>query len=309
MQKITQTKLKLQVANKMLINILKLLRPHQWLKNFAILLPLFFSGHLSNLQDWTKSIIAFFAFSFVASSIYCFNDICDIEADQEHPEKCKRPLASGALSKFSGYVLMLVCLLCSIVIIICFGEEKKWNELIIILFYFLMNIAYTLKLKDYPIIDVFIISFGFVLRVIMGGISTGIFLSHWIIMMAFLLALFLAFAKRRDDVAIYKKTGIKPRKITDRYNLDFMNQILTVVATITIVCYIMYTVSEEVINRLGSHYIYITVIFVLGGILRYLQLTMVDSKSGSPTKILMKDLFIQLCIASWIVTFIIIIYL
>ena len=127
--------------------------------------------------------------------------------------------------------------------------------------------------------------------------------------MTFLLALFMAFAKRRDDVVIYKKTGVKSRKKIDRYNLDFMNQILTVIATVTIVCYIMYSVSEEVIKRLGSTYIYVTAIFVLGGILRYLQLTMVDAKSGSPTKILMKDLFIQLCIACWIITFIIIIYL
>ena len=255
----------------MFINILKLLRLHQWLKNFSIFLPLFFSGQLGNLEGWTECVIAFFAFSFVASSIYCFNDIYDIEIDRLHPEKCNRPLASGALNKFSGYLLMLFSLLCSLIIIMGFGGEKKWNELVVILFYFVMNIAYTLKLKDYAIIDVFIISFGFVLRVIMGGICTGIFLSHWIIMMTFLLALFMAFAKRRDDVVIYKKTGVKSRKKIDRYNLDFMNQILTVIATVTIVCYIMYSVSEEVIKRLGSTYIYVTAIFVLGGILRYLQ--------------------------------------
>jgi 4-hydroxybenzoate polyprenyltransferase len=126
--------------------------------------------------------------------------------------------------------------------------------------------------------------------------------------MTFLLALFLAFAKRRDDVVMYEETGVKARKNVDRYNLEFMNQTIGIVASIMMVCYIMYTVSDEVIARIGSHYLYITSIFVLAGIIRYLQVTIVDVKSGSPTKVLMKDRFIQTCVAGWMITFAIILY-
>jgi len=121
--------------------------------------------------------------------------------------------------------------------------------------------------------------------------------------------LFLAFAKRRDDVVLYQNTGVSPRKNTNRYNLDFMNQVMTVVSTVTIIAYIMYTLSPDVIERFHSRNIYITAIFVLAGIIRYLQITIVDLKSGNPTTILLKDRFIQLCIAGWIVSFLIIIYL
>jgi 4-hydroxybenzoate polyprenyltransferase len=171
-----------------------------------------------------------------------------------------------------------------------------------------MNIAYCVKLKQKAIVDVFIIAIGFVLRILMGGFATGIYISHWIILMTFLLALFLAFAKRRDDVVMYENTGVKARKNVDRYNLDFMNQAIGIVASVTMVCYIMYTVSEDVILRLDSHYVYVTSIFVLAGIIRYLQVTIVDVKSGSPTKVLMKDRFIQACVAGWMITFALILY-
>jgi magnesium-transporting ATPase (P-type) len=142
-----------------------------------------------------------------------------------------------------------------------------------------------------------------------GGTATNIWLSEWIIVMTFLLALFLAFAKRRDDVVLYQNTSVLPRKNTNRYNLDFINQVMTIVSTVTIIAYVMYTLSPDVIERFQSRNIYFTAVFVLVGIIRYLQLTIVDLKSGNPTTILLKDRFIQLCIAGWIVAFLIIIYL
>lgn len=289
--------------------IIKLLRPHQWLKNSFIFLPLFFSGQLLNINLWRGCFIAFFAFSFIASAIYSFNDILDIEADRMHPKKCKRPLASGVISKFTGYLIMAICLIISVGIVILFAGAQKWPELCILGAYFLMNLAYTIKLKHYPLIDVCIISMGFVLRVIMGGVANNIMLSHWIVLMTFLLALFLALAKRRDDVIIFRETGFEVRKKIDRYSLDLLNQFLTMLAAIIIVCYIMYTVSDDVIKRLGNNYVYVTSIFVLMGIFRYLQITIIDLKSGSPTKVLMKDFVVQLCILCWILTFIGIIYI
>ncbi len=257
------------------------------------------------------SIMIFFAFGMAASGIYCFNDIYDVEADKLHPEKCKRPIASGAISEASGYVLMVFCIISALVITMSFPWEVGGGRIYvssIIILYVLMNIAYCMILKQLAIIDVFIIAVGFVLRVFAGGFATGIYLSHWIILMTFLLALFLAFAKRRDDVVMYENTGLKARKNVNRYNVDFMNQAIAIIGSITMVCYIMYTVSPEVTARFNSSYVYMTVVFVLAGIIRYMQITIVDVKSGSPTKVLMKDRFIQLCVLGWCLSFAFIIY-
>jgi len=287
--------------------LVQLLRPEQWVKNFFIFFPLFFSGQLLNTDLLLQCVIAFFSFSFAASSIYCFNDIYDVEADRLHPKKCKRPIASGAIPVRTAYALMAVCLVISMAILLL--SVQKYLLMALIGFYYLMNLAYCVKLKQYAIIDVVVISIGFVLRVVAGGTATGIWLSEWIVIITFLLALFLAFAKRRDDVVLFQNTGISSRKNTSRYNLDFMNQVMTVVSTVTVVAYIMYTLSPDVIERFHSRNIYITAVFVLLGIIRYLQVTIVDLKSGSPTEVLLKDRFVQFCLAGWIVSFLIIIYL
>lgn len=293
----------------MIKNIFLLLRPHQWVKNMFIFLPLFFDRHLFDSEILMPAIVAFFAFCFSASGIYCFNDIYDVEADKLHPVKCKRPIASGKISKALGYLIMTICFCISIGTLTFFFNINHFCCLIgIILFYIVMNIAYCIVLKHKPIVDVFIIALGFVLRVLVGGIASEIALSEWIVLMTFLLALFLAFAKRRDDVVIYENTGVAPRENVNRYNLAFMNQAISIVASITMVCYIMYTVSPEVTSRFNSRYIYITSIFVLAGIIRYLQVTIVDDKSGSPTKVLFKDRFIQSCIIGWILVFVVLLY-
>lgn len=289
--------------------IFALLRPAQWAKNVFVFLPLFFDKQLGNMDLFIDCIIAFIAFSLASSSIYCFNDIYDVEADRLHPVKCKRPIASGMMSTKQGYGLMILCLLLSVSFLLVCEREQGESMLAVILTYYLLNIGYCMKLKQIAIVDVFIIATGFVLRVWIGGIATGIVLSQWIVLMTFLLALFLAFAKRRDDVVIYASTGVKARRNISCYNPDFMNQVLTIIGTITIVCYIMYTVSAEVTMRLGSHSIYLTSVFVLAGIIRYLQLTLVYTRSGSPTNVLMTDRFIQLCILGWVIFFVVIIYL
>jgi len=171
-----------------------------------------------------------------------------------------------------------------------------------------MSIAYCLRLKKYVIVDVVIISIGFVLRIFVGGIASDIWLSEWLIIMTFLLSLFLAFAKRRDDVILFISTGTPPRKNTKKYNLEFINQVISFVGTITLMAYIMYTLSPEVIKRFNCNYIFLTSLFVLMGITRYMYITIVHEKSGNPTKIFLKDRFIQVCFACWIISFFIIIY-
>jgi 4-hydroxybenzoate polyprenyltransferase len=237
------------------------------------------------------AVLAFLSFSLAASSIYCFNDIYDVKADRLHPKKCKRPIASGAISIPTGYAIMFTTL-CLSLYILWQGQTLLLGNFplvcSILIFYYIMNIAYCIKLKQTAIVDIFLISVGFVLRILMGGFCTGIYITHWIVLITFLLALFLAIAKRRDDVLIFINTGVKARKNIEKYNLQFMNSAMSVVASITMVCYILYTVSEDVVTRLDCQYVYITSFFVLAGILRYLQVTVVDANSGSPTKILLK---------------------
>jgi 4-hydroxybenzoate polyprenyltransferase len=172
-----------------------------------------------------------------------------------------------------------------------------------------MNIAYCLKLKQYAILDVTIIAIGFVMRVLIGGQATDIWISQWLVLMTFLLALFLALAKRSDDFSIFVQTGVKPRVSITGYNKEFINGATAIVASVTVVCYIMYTMSNEVIQRIGSQYLYLTSSWVLIGLLRYLQKTIVYESSGSPTKSLMEDRFIQFCVIGWILSFFAIIYL
>ena len=294
----------------MIKNIVLLLRPQQWVKNGFVFLPLFFNGQLFDADALLSTFMAFVAFCFAAAGIYCMNDIVDAEADRRHPKKCSRPIASGAISTALGWALAAICLATSFVSAFFVGDSWT-NVAIVIGIYFVMNIAYCLRLKQIAIVDVFIISIGFVLRIFVGGFATGIFISHWIVLMTFLLALFLALAKRRDDVAIYEQTGVLPRKNVAAYNLDFMNQAIGIVAAITMVCYIMYTVSPDVVARFegGGKYLYLTSIFVLAGIIRYLQITIVNLSSGSPTKALIHNRFLQICLACWIVSFLIIIYI
>lgn len=286
-----------------------LIRPHQWVKNLFIFLPVFFGGHLLEWHYMVPALITFAAYCFVAGSIYCFNDIHDREADRQHPKKRLRPVASGRVSVRSGYVLMAVMLLSAMAVIFQLPAGDRLKVSAVIFCYYAMNIAYCVRLKRIALVDVFVIATGFVLRIVVGGLATHIALSHWIVLMTFLLALFLALAKRRDDVVIYEETGVKPRSNILRYNLSFLNQAISIIASVTMVCYIMYTVSEEVISRMGSNLLYATSVFVLAGIMRYLQLTIVDAKSGSPTRILLKDRFMQGCIFGWIISFCMILYI
>ena len=289
-------------------HLFQLIRPKQWVKNVFVLLPMFFGGSLFEGQNMLAALVTFMAFSFAASSIYCYNDLIDVEADRRHPVKCKRPIAAGLVSIRQAYVLMAVMVVLSMVVLL-FLPQKAMAVGGIILFYWVLNLAYCAWLKEYAIVDVCIVAFGFVLRLLAGGMATGTPLSRWIVLMTFLLTLFLSFAKRRDDVLRMNQTGEAPRKNTIRYNLTFMNQAITITASVTLVCYIMYTVSPEVVSRFGTEQLYLTSVFVLLGLLRYIQLTVVDELSGDPTRLLLHDHLTQGIVVLWIAAFIVIIYL
>lgn len=280
------------------LSIIKLMRPHQYIKNVFIFAPLIFSFSF-NLINFMHELVVFTLFSIIASSIYVFNDLMDIEEDKKHPRKKFRPLASGSVSKKTGRLLIVSLSSFSLIISFFFSKEL----FLVLLSYFLMNITYSLKLKHITIVDIFMIATGFVLRLFAGSSVLNIDLSMWIIIMTFLLALFLAIAKRRDDVLLSEQ-GKETRKNIDGYNLEFVNAVMVLMSGVIIVAYILYTVSEEVIKRLHTEYLYITSFFVILGVIRYMQITFVEENSGSPTRIVLKDRFLQLTIFFWLISFI-----
>ncbi len=280
------------------------MRPHQYIKNLFIFLPLFFALKITDSGLLFNTFIAFIAFSLTASAIYTLNDYHDIEEDKQHPKKKNRPLASGAISKSQAIIIMAVLSVSGFILMASFSLKAVG----ILAAYVLMNIAYSFYLKHVAILDVVIIAIGFVLRLFIGSAVTDIPLSMWIVLMTFLLALFMALAKRRDDMLIYLDTGKKMRKVIDGYNLQFLDTAMSIMASVVIVAYVIYTSSAEVIARVHSEYLYLTGIFVILGVMRYLQVALVLKDSGSPTKIVLKDRFMQLTLIGWVLSFAWILY-
>ena len=169
--------------------IIRLIRPHQWIKNLVVLFPIFFGKALGNIESLYEGCITMIAFSFIASSIYCLNDIVDVADDRRHPKKCNRPLASGKISIAQGYAIMGIMVILSMVSVL-FLPQQRIETGGVIGFYWALNVAYCLYLKQHAIIDVCIVAFGFVLRILAGGMATDIRLSKWIVLMTFLLMLF-----------------------------------------------------------------------------------------------------------------------
>lgn len=288
---------------KTLYTYLKLLRIHQWVKNLFVFAPIFFSFSFLNLEALINALYAFIGFSFIASSIYIINDWKDVELDRQHPTKKERPLASKDISVRNAFMV------CIALLILGFSTYlfilKNDIATILLFFYFVLNVFYCFKLKQLSIVDVTIVAIGFVIRLFIGSTVTSIALSHWIIILTFLLALLLVVGKRRNDVVIFAETGLEMRKSIIGYNIEFLNTIITSVVTIIIFSYIMYTISSEVMLRNGEH-LYITSLFVILGLFRYLQAIFVEKKGDSPTKLVLKDRFLQITILCWVVSFILI---
>lgn len=284
---------------------LKLCRVNQWIKNFFIFAPIFFAFRFTDTDAILNAIYAFIGFSFIASSIYIVNDWKDIEVDKLHPTKKNRPLASGIISPKHAFIIFGILLILGLSIYVFLLDNLYATTLLI--FYFVLNVAYTLKLKQIPIVDINIVAMGFVIRLFIGSLATNITLSYWIILLTFLLALLLVIGKRRHDVILFEETKQQMRKSIVGYNLEFLNSIIIVIVTTIIICYLMYTISPEVVQRNGE-YLYLTSLFVFLGFFRYLQVVFVDKKGDSPTKLLTSDRFLQVDILLWVICFISIYY-
>jgi 4-hydroxybenzoate polyprenyltransferase len=280
-----------------------LLRVHQWVKNAFVAAPLFFTpGHLS-WQAVLYVIAGISCFCAVSSAIYVLNDFIDREADRLHPEKRHRPLAAGTLraetAAATGLLLAVTGLLGGLVLSPPFAA--------VLALYLLTNVAYCLWLKNVSIVDIIFIAIGFVLRVQAGALLIAVKPSVWILVCTGLLALFLAIAKRRDDIV--KVLDASHRRSINGYNKPFLDSALTIVLGALVVSYTIYTTDEAVMQRLGSDHLYLTVPFVLAGILRYLQITLVEHRSGSPTRIALTDRFLSLTVLGWIGLFGVLMYL
>lgn len=284
--------------------VIRLIRVRQWVKNLFLFIPSFFAGHLFKSEELIMVGIGAIAFSLVASGVYVINDFRDRFVDRMHPTKKLRPIASGEIGTATAWVLVVVLVASGMLI----AATLETAFFYLLLSYFALNIGYSFGLKNIAIVDLFIVSLGFLLRIYSGGVIADLPITHWLSIMILLLALFLIIAKRRDDILINAKNGCVIRKSTQAYNLDFINSCITLLSAVVIVAYIMYTVSTEVTERFNSDYLFITTIFVIAGVMRYLQIIFVENRSGSPTRIFVKDKFILATIAGWIISFYLIIY-
>ena len=283
---------------------LSLIRLPQWIKNTFIFLPAFFAGKFFDFALLSELLPGFAAFCLASSCVYTINDLLDKSADEKHPHKKNRPLASARIASSQAIFFAAATGIGSLLLSLWLDKMFFYITGI----YILLNILYSVSLKHIPVLDIIIVSSGFLLRIFGGGVLANVPISHWIVIMTFLLALFLALAKRRDDVLIFNESGEKMRKSVDGYNLEFINSAMMVMAAVIVVSYIMYTLSEEVMQRIGSTKIYFTTVFVIAGLLRYLQISFVENDSGSPTRILLYDRFIQLTILGWIASFFLLLY-
>jgi len=282
--------------------IARLLRPKQWVKNAFVVAPLFFTPDKASAHNYVTVLAGFAVFCMVASAVYCLNDFRDREADRGHPEKRERPLASGAVSPAAALVLM-ACLLAGGVALAVWRVPEILPVLAV---YVTLNIAYSLYLKSIAIIDVLIVAFGFVLRVQAGAMLIAVEPSAWILIVTGLLALFIALAKRRDDIV--RDMDADHRKSLNGYSRQFLDGSLMAILSTLMVSYLIFTTDEAVMQRLGSDQLYFTGPFVIACVLRYLQLTIVYERSGSPTDLVFKDRGLLLGILGWLCTFYWILY-
>ncbi len=291
--------------DSVLVNIIKSLRPKQWIKNLLVFAGLVFSQNLFNLEAFLVTIYAFFIFCFVSGSIYILNDIIDLPFDRFNPLKVKRPIASGKLkvpyAKLSIYILIPLSLL--------FAYLLKYQFFLVVLSYVVLQIFYSFYLKNVPILDIFAIAFGSVLRVVGGAIVINVTISSWLLVCTILLALLLALSKRRYELIAFEEEAKSKRKVLGEYNTYLLDQMISVVTSSVLITYSLYTMSEETVTRFGTRDLIFTIPFVLYGIFRFLYLIYRKDLGDSPEGLLLLDRPLLINVSLWIITVLIVIYL
>ena len=285
-------------ASRWYIELIRSMRPHQWVKNAFVFAGLVFSQKLFNLVDLTVAVEAFIIFCLLSGSVYVINDILDIQEDRQHPEKRDRPLASGRLRlpvAVAGVVTFIaVSLTGAFVLNPMFG--------VIASVYFLQNLLYSKFLKHIVLLDVMLIGIGFVLRAVAGAVVINVEISSWLILCTFLLALFLGFNKRRHELILLEENANNHRRILDEYSPHFLDMMTAIVTAATVISYALYTMSSETINKFHTEKLIFTTPFVIYGIFRYLYLVYQKEDGGDPTKIALTDRSLQINILLWLMT-------
>lgn len=280
---------------------LKLLRPHQWVKSGFVFVGLLF-GHAWQEPLLVQNVLlAAASFSLAASAIYVINDLADRARDREHPEKRHRPLASGTVNVAPALTLAAACLLTAVVL----AQTASTTVLLIVLGYAALNVAYSMALKYVVLLDVFVISAGFMLRILAGTLGVGIAPSHWLLLCGLMLTLFLGFAKRRAELYALVGHAGQQRQVLADYDPVLLDALIGVCAAGAIVSYGLYTVSAETVALHGTAYLVYTVPFVIYGIFRYLFLLHRRGGGGDAAAALLKDFHLQAALSGWFVTVIV----
>lgn len=288
----------------MVKDLIQLLRVKQWNKNLFVFAALVFSRKLFHLPDVFLTAGGFGLFSLAASAVYIFNDIRDAEADRRHPQKKSRPIASGRVS--TGTASVIAIILGAAALGGAFALDRGfWSVLAI---YVILNLAYSVFLKQIVIIDVMVIAAGFVLRVLAGAAIISVYPSSWLVICTILLALFLAFGKRRNEIVVMGDEADSHRPVLEHYSPYFLDQMMAVVTASTVISYMLYTVSEDTCRFFGTRHLLWTTPFVLYGIFRYLYLVHRKEKGGDPAELMFGDKPLLINIVLWVIACVLIIY-
>ncbi len=287
----------------MLKALIKTMRPKQWAKNGFIMAALIFDGQLTNPESLARSLIGVLLFSLLASAVYMINDISDIEADRQHPKKKNRPIASGALPINSARVIAVIILF--VIFPSAYFLSPKFA--VICGLYFILNLSYSAWIKHIVLLDVLVLASFYVIRVVAGvTIITVERFSPWMYIFTSFLALFLGIGKRRAEFVLAQKTGNTHRKVLQSYSLPFLDQLITIVLTLTILTYSLYTFSAP--NLPENHITMLTIPFVIYGIFRYLYLVQIEERGEAPEEILISDRPFQANLVLWGISILIIFY-
>jgi 4-hydroxybenzoate polyprenyltransferase len=278
----------------MLLALIRTMRPRQWTKNVFILAPLVFDGQLLSLTALIPTVSAFILFCFLSSAVYIFNDLVDVDADRNHPQKKNRPIASGILPVRVAIIALIILFILTVGL----GVFISINFSIVEIVYFLLNVAYSKWLKHIPLVDVFTIAAGFVLRVVAGVVSISVKqFSPWLYVLMTLLALYLGFGKRRAELGLLANDGNSFRKVLEGYTIPLLDQLIVIVTSGTLVSYSLYTFLAPIPE--GSHYLMLTIPFVLYSLFRYLYLVQVRHIGSAPEDVLLSDRPLQIAIVLW----------
>lgn len=284
---------------KLINGLIRSLRPEQWTKNLVVFGALVFSKNFTDIQMIETTVLMFGLFCLVSSSIYLFNDIMDYANDRMHPRKCKRPIASGLLPRSTAFTIAAILIAVSFVVSYL---VMNWWTFMILVVYTVLNVLYSVALKNIVILDVMTIAAGFVLRAIGGGLAIEVPISSWLVVCTILLALFLGFGKRRHELSSLSNTAVEHRRSLAHYSTYFLDQMISVVTASVVVAYTFYTLSPEVEEKLGVEHLEISVPFVLYGVFRYLYLIHKKDEGGSPSRLLVTDLPMLIDVLLWLAT-------